>query len=113
MDPATIAAISTLWKVGGVVAVALAFTIWAVIGMWNANKARELRMAVALDKQMEACATREKVLGDRLESVEREFRNFQSTIASESINVAATAASAIDNQARITERILAHLERKS
>ena len=109
MDPATLTAITTLWKVGGVAALVLGCVVAAVVALWKSNQ-----------RDKRDCAARENKLGQRLVLVEDKFSSFQSTIASESIVTATQAVSAIDNQNRINERqinlnerMLAHLERTS
>lgn len=119
MDPVTLAAITSLWKVGGLVLLTVVFIAFAVIAVWKSSLAREKRMTDMIIADKAACERREERIVKRLAQVEDNAQIFQATVATDAIRTAATSASAIqqqvrltEQQVRLTERTLALLEKK-
>lgn len=119
MDPATATAAGIeAWKVGGLAGVLALGFCCVIVAVWRSSAARETRMQAALDAETAACKAREAELAKRLTQVEaslidelRASANRSMELTTRSLEVSSRATHAIENQTRVTERVLARLDR--
>lgn len=121
MDTASATAVGfKAWEAAGLTGVLVIGLILVLYGVWKSMDAREKRQEEALKAASSACEEREAALARRLTDVEstlitelRESATRSMELTSRSLEVSSRATNAIENQTRVTERVLARLDRES
>lgn len=111
MDPTSASAVGfKAWEAAGLTGLLIVGLVLVIYGVWKSMDAREKRQAAALEAASQACEVREKALAERLTEVESRLIAALETTAARALEVSVRSTMAIENQTRVTERVLARLD---